>query len=86
MRNNLKLSPELASPPSPPPSRLSSLTPRELRHWARTVYPLLLGMSWRQVQSNRRKWLRSIRLLGDDWLLFRAGVQHKNKSLRVARR
>jgi hypothetical protein len=86
MRNNLRLSPEAPKLPSPPPSRLSTLAERELRHWARTVYPLLDGMSWRQVQSHRRKWLRSIRMLGDDWLLFRVGVQHKNKSLRVARR
>lgn len=86
MRSNLKLSPEPRTPPSAPPSRLSTMSERELRHWSRTVYPLLDGMSWRQVQSHRRKWLRSIRLLGDDWLLFRVGVQHKNKPLRFAPR
>jgi hypothetical protein len=65
----MRLSPEPAWPRPRPPSYLSTLSDQELRQWARTAHPLLRGMSWRRVQSHRRKWIRSVRLLGNNWLL-----------------
>jgi hypothetical protein len=64
--------------------RAKTIDRDELRLWAREVYPMLVGMSPRQVRANRRKWLAATRYLGPRWILRLADV-HKRRSVPLLR-
>jgi len=58
------------------------MTSTELRLWAREVFPCLEGMSWRQVQHNRRAWRAAVAHLGDRWLIYSYRNQRRRRDPR----
>lgn len=54
------------------------------RRWARSVYPLLEGMSPRQVMSLRRKWIRAVMELGSDWAYLQKKRRQKPRQIVIS--